>query len=815
MNTRITSLSVLATILLLTLTAMVEAAAEPGPAITYQGQLKQEGVPANGNFDMEFRLFDAPALGNQLGDPMTLNAVAVSSGLFTVTLNANGEFGPSAFVSKHRWLEITIDATTFAPRQALTAAPFAVTALNILGFDRHSLDAADGEPTDALFVDDVGHVGIGTQAPVAGLHVEGPGYPNSFLFLNSTGGNNDSGLRLMRDGDVYWHVFNRESTGDSFTLHNALFDPILVATQDGRLGIGTSDPTEPLDVAGVIRSSTGGFEYPDGTLQTTAASGNITEVIAGSGLSGGGAVGSVTLFIAEGGVTSTQLQDGTVANADLAADAVDSAKIADGTVTSADLASDAGSFDRVSGGVMVASGGNIGIGTDAPEKKLDVNGAARTTTLEITGGSPLTATLVAWGNNEAGQLNLPQDRFDAFVAVAAGDYHSLAIHNDGTLSGWGQNDFGQSDVPPGTFIAIAAGWGHSLAIRTDGPLAGWGNNGDGRVDVPNGTFVAVAAGAAHSLAIGTDGTLVGWGHNVYGQIDVPSGTFLSVAAGGWHSLAVRDDGTLVGWGLNDEGQIDVPTGTFNAVAAGYAHGLAIRSDGTLAAWGQNDHGQTDVPPGIFASIAAGEFHNLALRNDGTLVGWGYNLFGQTDVPTGTFTRVAAGLEHSLAIRSDAPAPDPALRLLTDSAIKPGSNTWTIFSDRRLKKNIEPLSGALEHLLQLRGVTFNWIDPATQGGITGTQMGLIADEVQRAFPQWVGRDSRGYQTLTVGGFEALTAEALRELRAEKDRQLDEKDREIAKLREMMTRTLERIDALEGGKPLRPATATSSSAVQTAE
>ena len=120
-------------------------------------------------------------------------------------------------------------------------------------------------------------------------------------------------------------------------------------------------------------------------------------------------------------------------------------------------------------------------------------------------------------------------------------------------------------------------------------------------------------------------------------------------------------------------------------------------------------------------------------------------------------------------------------LATDSAAEPGSNTWTIWSDRRLKKNIEPLSGALERLLQLRGVTFQWRDPASQGGITGTQMGLIADEVSRAFPQWVGRDPKGYQTLTVGGFEVLTAEALRELRAEKDRQLKDKDCEIEELR----------------------------------
>ena len=228
------------------------------------------------------------------------------------------------------------------------------------------------------------------------------------------------------------------------------------------------------------------------------------------------------------------------------------------------------------------------------------------------------------------------------------------------------------------------------------------------------------------------------------------------------------------------------------MAAALYHSLAIRNDGTLAGWGWNGYGQIDVPAGSFTAVAAGWYDSLAIRTDGTLVGWGGNDTGQTDVPSGTFTAVAAGAHHGLAIGITPPS--FALRLANDAAAKPGTNTWTISSDRRLKKNIEPLSGALDRLLQLQGVTFQWLDPASQGGITGTQMGLIADEVQRAFPQWVGRDPQGYQTLTVGGFEALTAEALRELRAEKDRQLQEKDCEIAELREQMGKLEAAINAL---------------------
>jgi peptidyl-tRNA hydrolase len=416
--------------------------------------------------------------------------------------------------------------------------------------------------------------------------------------------------------------------------------------------------------------------------------------------------------------------------------------------------------------------GNVGIGTATPAAQLDVNGAARATTLEITGGSLLQQSLFGWGSNDSGETTVPPG---TFTAVAAGYSHGLAIRTDETLVGWGSNDWGQINVPAGTFIAVATNYYHSLGIRSDGILVGWGEGP--QAVVPS-----------------------GWGYNFVGQIDVPAGTFIAVAAGSLHALAIRSDGTLVGWGDNTYGQTDVPSGTFTALAAGAQHGLGLKDDGSIVAWGWNFFGHTDVPPGTFTTMAAGSAHNLAIRSDGTLVGWGRNHAGQTVVPPGTFTAVAAGDAHSLAIVSDLDDRPPALRLHNNSAYKPGSDRWTISSDRRLKKNIEPLSGALERLLQLRGVTFQWLDPASQGGITGTQMGLIADEVQRAFPQWVGRDPKGYQTLTVGGFEALTAEALRELRAEKDRQLSEKDVQIRELKarvERLEATLERIAGTQNG------------------
>lgn len=84
------------------------------------------------------------------------------------------------------------------------------------------------------------------------------------------------------------------------------------------------------------------------------------------------------------------------------------------------------------------------------------------------------------------------------------------------------------------------------------------------------------------------------------------------------------------------------------------------------------------------------------------------------------------------------------------------------SDARLKKNVAPLTGALDLLLRLRGVTYDWLDPQKHGS-AGPQNGFIAQEVETVFPEWVGTNKDGYKTLIIRGFEALAVESLRELK----------------------------------------------------
>ena len=129
------------------------------------------------------------------------------------------------------------------------------------------------------------------------------------------------------------------------------------------------------------------------------------------------------------------------------------------------------------------------------------------------------------------------------------------------------------------------------------------------------------------------------------------------------------------------------------------------------------------------------------------------------------------------------------------ACKPGGGSWGTCSDRRLKKNIEPLHGALDWILDLRGATFEWREPAAHGDQIGTQIGFIAQDVEPVMPDWITETTDGYLMVNVRGFEALTVEALRELREEKDAEIAARDARIDELETLLIQLAARVGQLE--------------------
>lgn len=128
------------TIVLISTFLIAPDASAQTTVFTYQGKLNDNGVAANGNYDMQFKLFNALSSGNQIGATQTINNVNATAGIFSVSL----DFGSVSFSGSDRFLEISISPagqnnfTTLAPRQKLTSAPYSIkastsdTALNSL-----------------------------------------------------------------------------------------------------------------------------------------------------------------------------------------------------------------------------------------------------------------------------------------------------------------------------------------------------------------------------------------------------------------------------------------------------------------------------------------------------------------------------------------------------------------------------------------------------------------------------------------------------------------------------------------------------------
>lgn len=165
---------------------------------------------------------------------------------------------------------------------------------------------------DKIVFSSGGFVGIGTTSPtnalVIGADIGALQNPANSVVIANTSDNSlltigQSSVTRLR---IKWNYNATTNSAYSIIGNQNLNNSLVLQDQGGKVGIGTVTPGYTLDVVGQVRSSSGGFVFPDGTVQATAATGigTITGVTAGAGLSGGGSSGAVTLNVGAGtGVT--------------------------------------------------------------------------------------------------------------------------------------------------------------------------------------------------------------------------------------------------------------------------------------------------------------------------------------------------------------------------------------------------------------------------------------------------------------------------------------------------------------------------------
>ncbi|MCA9294494.1 MAG: tail fiber domain-containing protein [Phycisphaerales bacterium] len=136
-------------------------------AFTYQGFLRNGGVPDILTRTMRFGLWDAEAGGTELAS-ITHNSVPVDNGVFHVEL----DFGATLLDGSPRWIEIMVDGITVSPRQPLTGAPMAIQTRGInVAPDKQVIIRNDRN--EAVWIESTATDGVGLLAEAEGAAVYG------------------------------------------------------------------------------------------------------------------------------------------------------------------------------------------------------------------------------------------------------------------------------------------------------------------------------------------------------------------------------------------------------------------------------------------------------------------------------------------------------------------------------------------------------------------------------------------------------------------------------------------------------------------
>jgi len=372
-----------------------------------------------------------------------------------------------------------------------------------------------------------------------------------------------------------------------------------------------------------------------------------------------------------------------------------------------------------------------------------------------------TGAVYAWGDNSYGQLGVGDKKprtgpvqvqvppGGRLKLVVAGGHHNLALTEHGTLVGWGKNSLGQlgmgeggakdypspAAVPGGTkFASLSLGHAHSMAVTDEGSLFGFGDNSGSQLGVgedrfrnvpseisPQISFSRVVCGRSHTIGVTLSGKLYSWGTNALGQLGqsdltpraAPSLITLlngkkvqNVATGSASVLVLLSGGEVFGWGRNNAGQLGIhaskvaktspefvmstqkPNAVVGVAAGGYAyqyegHSAVVMATGEFFSWGWNAFGQlgigevedshpipqknTWLSKVKVVQIACGQFATAAVTDDGTVYTWGLNDSGQlgkgdfssgpVEVPQrihidAAVSQVAVGYAHMLAVTVD-------------------------------------------------------------------------------------------------------------------------------------------------------------------
>jgi hypothetical protein len=721
--------------------------------INYQGRVVDAGTNFNGTGLFKFALVNAAGAtnywsndGTAVGQPAATVSLNVTKGLYSVllgdtTLSNMTTITPVVFANSDVRLRVWFNdgvngSQQLSPDQRLGAVGYA---LNAASF------ASGGDVLGA-------RLNIGVSNTLSGAYATIAGGSNNATALGAIGGgqnNTANGNDAVIGGGL-----GNTATGLGATVGGGVNNS--AGTQGATVDGGANN------MANNLWSTVGGGEDNTASGQNSTVAGGIDNTASGTGafVGGGGTDGGLFRGNLASGVASTV--GGGVRNTNSATYGT----IGGGLYNSASgpwATVGGGSNNTASGLGATIAGGGYGV----------ASGSAAT----VGGGEQNTAS-GPWATVGAGLYNSASGTgsfiggggYDGFsfggnaasgaASVIGGGIRNIVSNSYTTVGGGNQNTASGAN-------ATVSGGTQNTASGIDATVAGGNlNTASGLVSTVGGGQINVASGEESTIPGGVNNVAAGDWSFAAGQeaqalhqgafvwADSQIATFASTAN---DQFLIRAQGG-VGIGTNDTAGVQLYVSTVN-------HGSA----GNTAIFSAPNIG----PDSSYIHYGAtGDWYIRSAKNTGKV------LIEDNGGKVGIGTA----------------SPDATLSV-NGTADKPGGGSWSTFSDVRLKKNVEPLRGALDRLLELRAVTFEYKDPQSIHELPGMQIGMVAQEVEKVFPDWVDTAPNGMRRLSIHGFEALTVEALRELREEKDARLAEQQRQVTELRQQNASLASRLADLE--------------------
>ncbi len=686
--------------LVLFLFALSLATAQVSTAFTYQGYLEDGGEPANGQYNFQFVLVDS-----ETGTPSNVSSVELRDRVLVDggIFSTELDFGSSVYALGDLWLEISVQKDG-VPGWTLLTPRQKITPTPVANY---ALDF-DASPLASQYWSTSGNTPAGAA------------YLGTTNAAPLTIGVASTRIIQLLDADDPGGNHNPNIVAGSFA--NRLDDsltPLYGATVVGGGGDPQSSNCGPNGNANCINTVAAEYATVVGG-QGNYATGRGSIAMGSRSVSSGSRAIAIGASVTASGRNAMAMGGATTASG--------SGSTAMGSETTA-----GGSFSTAMGvGSSAIGSGSVAMGSAVAEGNYST-------------GMGLGVSATADGATAAGSLS------------QASGTNSVAMGDSTTASGASSIAMGASTTASGEA---------STAMGSQTSAGGDFSVAMGLTSIANG-FYSVAIGrnpqatAASATAIGWDTTASGVSATAVGAFSTASGEY-SMALG--RQANAVHDGSFV-WSDSNNGEFSSTapnqflldtTGGVGINTASPATALHVRGPSPISApFGQLrlQGSETSGAEGTGAAISFG-------GHDGTVP----HVLGYIESVKENNTTGDSTSRMSFYTLFDNQPLTEAMRIDGKGNVYSASGSFTTLSDRRLKRDIEPIEGALEALLALEGVRFRYRDGARPFGGTVPRMGFVAQQVEQVLPEWVDESTEGYKQITPIGFRALTVEAMRELHA---------------------------------------------------